>query len=248
MATTCTHFFPPPPPSPPGGGSRNGVKLKCERVYELSLTRHMSNDPLQLLLQSVDRPQAEPSPAFSPESLLAAARRKRVRRVAMRTTAPSIVLGLLAAPLMIPRSNQPELAANLPPDRPTVALPELATINVAPVAHDYALELAELERAAAMQSEILRRVLADAAADDAEAAEESLAASALSDADLLRAETARSAALSLQYATIAERELHDLPAARREYQRVAERFPGTEWAEVAQVSLQRLKPIDPMPL
>src|SRR5690606_22556280 len=95
-------------------------------------------------------------------------------------------------------------------------------------------ELARLEREAAMHEQIIAAVLAP------EPPNEAPQPLGLSDAELVRLETARSAALSLQYARIAERELHDLETARREYQRVGERFPGTEWSQLAAASLQRL--------
>jgi hypothetical protein len=210
----------------------------------------MTADELKNLLQYAEPALPGAPQGISPAALVSQARQRRVRRAAMRSAAAAIAVGLIATPLLILRSNQPDLAAHSPPARVHIPTPDLATIDVEPVAHEYALELVQLERAAAMQSEILRRVLADTAADDAAAADaaESFAASALSDADLFRAETARSAALSLQYAVLAERELHDLATPPREYERVAQRFPGTEWAEVAAVSLERLKPIDPMPL
>jgi hypothetical protein len=66
------------------------------------------------------------------------------------------------------------------------------------------------------------------------------AAPSLNAADWLRVESARSAALSWQYAHMAETEFHDIPAAVREYQRLVERFPGTTWAHRSQVSLERI--------
>jgi hypothetical protein len=66
------------------------------------------------------------------------------------------------------------------------------------------------------------------------------AAPSLNAADWLRVGSARSAALSWQYAHMAETEFHDIPAAVREYQRLVERFPGTTWAQRSQVSLDRL--------
>jgi hypothetical protein len=119
------------------------------------------------------------------------------------------------------------------PAAPHVPAPDLDAIQQ---------ELARLEREAALHQQIVAAVLAPDPSDDPHVSP------GLSDAELVRLETARSAALSLQCATIAERELQDFETARREYERVAERFPGTEWADVAAVSLQRLKPIDPMPL
>jgi hypothetical protein len=62
----------------------------------------------------------------------------------------------------------------------------------------------------------------------------------LNNAEWLRVESARSAALSWQYANMAEYEFRDLAAARREYERLIERFPGTTWAQLSQVSLDRI--------
>jgi hypothetical protein len=112
-------------------------------------------------------------------------------------------------------------------------------------------ELARLEREAAMHQQIVAALLAP----DNDELEAQLAAvmhdsSGLRGAELLRQETARSAAISLQYATIVEREFEDAEAARREYERVAERFPGTTWADLAVVSLERLSAaeVDPFSL
>jgi hypothetical protein len=65
-------------------------------------------------------------------------------------------------------------------------------------------------------------------------------APALNNAEWLRVESARSAALSWQYAHMVEHEFHDLATARREYERLIERFPGTTWAQRSQVSLDRI--------
>jgi hypothetical protein len=66
------------------------------------------------------------------------------------------------------------------------------------------------------------------------------AAPSLNAADWLRVESARSAALSWHYAHMAEHEFHDLATARREYERLIDRFPGTTWAQRSQVSLDRI--------
>jgi hypothetical protein len=39
---------------------------------------------------------------------------------------------------------------------------------------------------------------------------------------------------------MAEHEFRDVVTARREYERLIERFPGTTWAERSQVSLDRI--------
>jgi hypothetical protein len=57
---------------------------------------------------------------------------------------------------------------------------------------------------------------------------------------LFAQESARSAAISWRYATMVEQGLGDRSAAIREYRRVAERFAGTAWAELAAASLERL--------
>ena len=61
-------------------------------------------------------------------------------------------------------------------------------------------------------------------------------------------ESSRSAAISLQYAMLIEREAHDAEQARREYERVARRFHGTRWADVAAASLHRLSSSGPSAL
>jgi hypothetical protein len=70
----------------------------------------------------------------------------------------------------------------------------------------------------------------------------------LNNAEWLRVEIARSAALSWQYANMAEYEFRDLAAARREYERLIERFPGTTWAQRSQVSLDRILTSENTPL
>jgi hypothetical protein len=107
-------------------------------------------------------------------------------------------------------------------------------------------ELAALEREAAWRGEVVAALAASAdatAADDDE-----YDAPKLSDPEWVRVEAARSAALSWQYANLVEHEFHDAAAARREYERLVERFPGTAWAELATVSLERMLTSEKTPL
>jgi hypothetical protein len=98
------------------------------------------------------------------------------------------------------------------------------------------LELARLEREAELRMQVVQAVVT---AKNLPGAAQTMA-STLSDAELVRLEAARSAAMSWQYATLVERELDDPAAALREYERVVARFPGTPWAELAAQSVSRL--------
>jgi hypothetical protein len=100
-------------------------------------------------------------------------------------------------------------------------------------------ELAELQRRAAVQ----RRVIDGLAQTTERAALERQVELARGDGvapELWRQETMRSAAISLEHATMMERDVNDRDRARREYQLVAERFPGTTFAAAAAASAERL--------
>lgn len=198
----------------------------------------MNDDPLIPLLRTAEPASAEPPRSFAPDALLAAAHRRRVRRTATRTALAVSVVVLVAAPLLTSDWFS----------RPRV-LPTHATIAHAPAApsapasdmESVQRELVRLEREAALYQQIVAAVLAPDPSD------EPPVSLGLSDAELVRLETARNAALSLQYAEMAERELNDRNVARREYERVAERFPNTKWSAYAAVSLQRLGDAAPTP-
>jgi hypothetical protein len=196
------------------------------------------NDPLQQLLQAAEPASAEPPRSFVPDALLAAAHRRRLRHTATRSAVAVSVVVLVAAPLLTADWS------SRTPDHPTHATSAHAPAapNV-PAADLDAIqqELARLEREAALHQQIVAAVLAP---DPFEGPPVRLG---LSDAELVRLETARNAALSLQYAEMAERELDDIEAARREFERVAERFPNTRWSAYAAISLQRLDDAAPTP-
>jgi hypothetical protein len=192
----------------------------------------MSDDPLQQLLQAADPANAEPLPAIAPEALLAAACHRRLRRAGLRSAAVAALVLLVVAPLLT--SDRSPTSPVRPTHNVVIAHEPSPPFVPAPSAGVIERELARLEREAAMHQQIIAAVLAP------DAAEETSADVRLSDAELVRLETARSAALSLTYAQIAERDLQDVETARREYQRVTERFPDTQWSQVAAASLQRL--------
>jgi hypothetical protein len=99
-------------------------------------------------------------------------------------------------------------------------------------------EIASLQREAALGERIVEGVRR---AEQLAQQEAELAAAARAwQIDVAAQETSRSAAISLQYATIVEQESHDPQQARHEYERVRQRFPGTTWAALAASSLTRL--------
>jgi hypothetical protein len=149
----------------------------------------------------------------------------------MRSAAAAGLALLVAAPFL---TSDGSLQQPVRLSRATIAHAPVAPHVPAPDVESIQRELARLEREAAMHQQIIAAVLTPDPSD------EPAQPLGLSDSDLVRIESARNAALSLQYAEIAERELHDLAAARREYERVVERFPDTEWSQVAAASLQRL--------
>ena len=104
-------------------------------------------------------------------------------------------------------------------------------------------ELAAFERKAQIHLQVVRGL---AEAPDSVAALD-LSPPTPSGDELVRLEAERSAAISWRYATLVENEFHDVAAARREYQRLAERFPGTEWADLAAASLDRLSAAEAAP-
>jgi hypothetical protein len=186
----------------------------------------MSDDALKLLLVNADRDGVDPAPA-SAGDLLAAALRRRRSQARRRTAAVAAVLAVAAATLLKSAPRDP--AEAVVERNPSIATPRKT-------ADELRAELARLEREAAIQVQVVRGLVETEQA----AVEDPKFASSTDDAELVRREAARSAAISWQYATLVEQELNDLAAARREYERVARRFPGTRWAELAAVSLRRL--------
>lgn len=193
----------------------------------------MNDDQLPQLLQAAEPASAEPPRMFAPDALLALARGRRFRRRAARTAAAAGLIVLVAAPLFTSDWSRTEPVRLT--HQPTIAHAPVTPHVPAPDVESLQRELAQLEREAAMHEQVIAAVLAP------EPPNADAMSDRLGDAELVHIETARSAALSLHYAVLAERELHDLESARREYQRVAKRFPGTQWSEYAVVSLRRLE-------
>jgi hypothetical protein len=192
----------------------------------------MNDDPLQQMLQAAEHDPHVVVPPFTADALLAAARRRRLRRTATRSATAATAVALIAAPLLTwdwslkrPVRLTQDAAIAHAPVAPHLPAPDIESLQ---------LELARLERDAAMHQQIIAAVLTPNPPDELPVS------LGLSDAELVRLETARNAALSLEYASMAERELDDVEVARREYQRVADRFPETDWARYAVVSLRRL--------
>jgi hypothetical protein len=187
----------------------------------------MNDETLKQLLQRADASQVETTPTTSAGSLLAAARRRRKRNVGVRVVATTVVLAAAAvgAQRKFDRNARSEADGSLA--RP------VRSANV----DDLRRRLAQLEQEAGVSLQVVRGL----------AEQPTEVGGPISDADLLRLEAARSAAISWQYATLVETDLGDRAAARREYQRVAERFPGTEWADMAAVSLLRLSKLKDSP-
>ena len=198
---------------------------------------------LEELLTTYTDDRVDPPP-LTAEALLAAALRRRRRTASVRAAVATLaVSGILLAGVWrvsstgkpdIPRGN--EIAKSQP-------LPVLATPA------ELSRELAALEREAAWRSKVVAALAPLAPLPEAPAADDDeFAVSTLSDAEWVRIEAARSAALSWQYANLVEHEFHDAQAARREYERLVARFPGTAWAELATVSLERLLTSEKTPL
>jgi hypothetical protein len=102
--------------------------------------------------------------------------------------------------------------------------------------------LARLNRAAELKLQVIRGLANVEGANSQRAADRNVAPSA--GADEFAQEVARSAAISWRYAALVEQQFGDVAAARREYERIAARFPGTVWAGQATESLRRLPEIE----
>jgi hypothetical protein len=191
----------------------------------------MNDEALKLLLREADG-GGEPAP-LAAEKLLAAALRRR-RRTARRRTAVGAAALLVAAGAALAWRGEP--AGNSVERRDQLADADWSLKRPVQTVEELRAELARLEREAAIQVAVVRGL----AAEDTQIIDDVDAASPDGGAALVEAEAARSAAITWQYATLVEQELKDLAAARHEYERVARRFPGTRWAELAAVSLERL--------
>lgn len=205
----------------------------------------MNDESLKTLLQAADAESAAP-PTFSAGALLAAAQRRRARTARRRIASAGLatICLLLGAWNLAPNSPRAphktshHIAASSPTDWSLKRPVRTAS------ADQLRLELAQLDREADAARRIVRAVLEQPTPNK-------LAPSVpLPDADLVRLEAARSAAMAWQYANVVEHELHDPAAARLEYQRLVDRFPGTQWADLAVSAIRRTTaaPLDPSSL
>jgi hypothetical protein len=194
----------------------------------------MNDESLKTLLQSADFEPAAP-PTFTASALLAAAQRRRARSARRRTTTAALAsIGLLLAAWTLAPNSAPSIhktshhvAAPAPTDW------SLQRPVAPPSADKLRAELAQLDHEADLAQCIIHAVLKEPTPD------EFAPSASFPDADLVRLEAARSAALAWQYANVMEYELHDPASARLEYQRLVDRFPGTQWADLAATSLGR---------
>jgi hypothetical protein len=165
-------------------------------------------------------------------SLCNVARRRRSRLRRRRVASSALGAALIVAVLSLPgpRTSQP-------------IAPSAASNNAAAELHQV---LNALDREAQQRRQV---VLALRQAEQLAARQAELKSLVReSSATLAVAEASRSAAISLQYAKLIERASQDAEQARREYERVAHRFRGTRWGEVATASLQRLSSANPTAL
>jgi hypothetical protein len=222
------------------------------------------HDPLRHLLQQADATLSEPPRAISAETLLAASRRqcaqtkrRRIATVGVTAALASVAIAFVAASSSFTKPR--EMRVVLESGAPThINIPAPRTPD------ELRQEIAALEREAAWRTKMTKELIANdvrplspfgetqetetansrALADLADSRNlegfAPPAAPSLNAADWLRVESARSAALSWHYAHMAEHEFHDLATARREYERLIDRFPGTTWAQRSQVSLDRI--------
>ncbi len=197
----------------------------------------MKDDPLSKMLRDAEREPVGQS-SLTAELLLAAALRRRRRSAGVRAAIATAAVGVVALTgVWIARPGSRELAAPRDSGLPQDVQVAQDSQPPAKTPAELSREIASLEREVTWRRQVVAALAtsADAATEDSEPA-----ASAISNADWLRVEAARSAALSWQYANVVEHEFHDAAAARREYERLVERFPGTNWATLAAASLERL--------
>jgi hypothetical protein len=179
---------------------------------------------LARLLQTADAEYSIVHSAPSAAALCNVARRRRSRSRRMRAASSALGATLIVAIIA---------ASGLKTSQPIA--PSAASRNAAA---ELSQILNALDREAKQRRQVvlaLRRSeqLAEQQAELHLLASESSATSTV-------VEASRSAAISLQYAKLVERESQDAEQAYREYERVVLRFPGTPWADVAAASLQRL--------
>jgi hypothetical protein len=184
------------------------------------------------LLRAADPDGAADRQAVDAEALVAAASRRRSNSRRKRIAGTAFGAALLSIAISLPGSRSAKPAADkTPSDNGTAELRQtLAALDQeAALRHELVQALQQAERLAARQAELRSLVRASSHSSAAD-------------------EASRSAAISLQYARLIEYDAHDVEHARQEYERVARRFHGTEWAETAAASLQRLSSSNPSAL
>lgn len=187
-------------------------------------TQQSESEALRRALLDAEAASPRALPLLTANDLLVAARRRRSKSVKTRSTFAAVSVAALA------------VAATLPSKTPDTSVQPQA--RSATAHSDLRAELAALEREAAIHQQVARQLIRDRqlAEHDAEATGPAPAIASL----LAAQEASRSAAISLQYATIVEQESPDPERAKQEYKRVSQRFPGTTWAALANASLERL--------
>jgi hypothetical protein len=189
-----------------------------------SLPSELHDADLAKLLQTADAECALDRQPLDGGALVDAARRRRSRSRRMRVASSALGAALIAAVVSLsgPKIAQP-IAPSAASDEMAAELRQVldALDREAKQRRGIVLALRQSEQLAARQTEL-----------------NSLASE--SSKTLAEGESSRSAAISLQYAMLVEQEAHDAEQARREYERVAQRFRGTQWADVAAASLDRL--------
>jgi hypothetical protein len=187
-------------------------------------TQQSESEAIRRALLDADAACTHGPPPITADDLLAAARRRRSQSVkASSTIAAMAVVAVTLA--LVRTSSSPES-------------PLEHRAGSANARSNLRAELAALEREAAIHQQVARQLMRDRqlAEHDANATGAAPVIASL----LAAQEASRSAAISLQYATIVEQESPDPERAEHEYERVSQRFPGTTWAALAAASVERL--------
>jgi hypothetical protein len=172
-------------------------------------------------------PVAAPLPRITPSELLQAAAKRRRRAVQVRVACSSVMI--VVAGTFAFRSSVKNGAHT---KNAIVQAAPTETIEVIQA------ELVRLKQEAAIQEQVVRGL--ERSRSLRRWRQASYDAPHTDEASSVLQESARTAAISWRYAAMVERDLGDRAAAIREYRRVAERFAGTEWADLAANSLKRL--------
>jgi hypothetical protein len=181
------------------------------------------------LLQTADAATLDDYKSIDAAGLCNAARRRRAK--SRRTRVAGAALGAACVVALLTLSN------------PEISQPIADSTASVDTADELGQVLAALDRDANQRRQVVLALrqserLANRRAELESLASEPSAAYAVE-------ESSRSAAISLQYAVLIEQQSRDVGQARHEYQRVAQRFPGTLWATVAAESLHRLSSSGP---